>query len=57
MLLIGETASHRALRMKQDDLAAHANVDQGNRSKIERGKMPATIETHLKLLSALEINL
>jgi transcriptional regulator with XRE-family HTH domain len=43
--------------MNQDDLAARANVDQGNRSKIERGKMPAIIETYLRLFSALEINL
>lgn len=46
-----------ALAIKQGDLASSAGVDQGNLSKIERGTAKATLDTYLRLCSALGIDL
>lgn len=46
-----------ALAIKQGDLASIAGVDQGNLSKIERGTAKATLDTYLRLCSALGIDL
>lgn len=45
------------LKIKQGDLASIAGVDQGNLSKIERGAAKATLDTYLRLCSALGIDL
>ena len=45
-----------ALAIKQGDLASIAGVDQGNLSKIERGTAKATLDTYLRLCSALGID-
>jgi len=45
------------LGIKQGDLASIAGVDQGNLSKIERGSAKATLDTYLRLCSALGIDL
>ncbi|WP_138473283.1 helix-turn-helix domain-containing protein [Poseidonocella sp. HB161398] len=47
----------RALKMSQTDLASLTGVDQGNLSKIERGQLPATLDTYFRLMSALGIDL
>jgi HTH-type transcriptional regulator / antitoxin HipB len=46
-----------AIALKQGDLASVAGVDQGNLSKIERGNSVATLETYLRLCSALGIDI
>jgi Predicted transcriptional regulator len=45
------------LGIKQGDLASIAGVDQGNLSKIERGTAKATLDTYLRLCSALGIDI
>lgn len=45
------------LEIKQGDLASIAGVDQGNLSKIERGTVTATLDTYLRLCTALGIEL
>ncbi len=45
------------LGIRQGDLASIAGVDQGNLSKIERGTAKATLDTYLRLCSALGIDL
>lgn len=45
------------LGIRQGDLAIITGVDQGNLSKIERGTAKATLDTYLRLCSALGIDL
>jgi transcriptional regulator with XRE-family HTH domain len=46
-----------ALDIAQGDLASMTGVDQGNLSKIERGVSKATLDTFLRLTSALGIDI
>lgn len=46
-----------SLAIKQGDLASIAGIDQGNLSKIERGNAKATLETYLRLCTALGIDI
>jgi transcriptional regulator with XRE-family HTH domain len=46
-----------ALGLRQGDLASAAGVDQGNLSKIERGAAQATLETYLRICTAVGIDL
>ncbi len=46
----------KALGLSQNDLASLTGVAQSNLSKIERGLIPATLETYLRLASALGID-
>jgi transcriptional regulator with XRE-family HTH domain len=45
------------LKIRQGDLASISGVDQGNLSKIEHGTTKATLDTYLRLCSALGIDL
>lgn len=47
----------KALKISQQELASLTGVDQSNLSRIEHGKVPATLETYLRLLSALGLDL
>jgi HTH-type transcriptional regulator / antitoxin HipB len=47
----------QALKISQQDLASLTGVDQSNLSRIEHGKIPATLETYLRLLNALGVDL
>lgn len=46
-----------AIDLKQGDLASIAGIDQANLSRIERGNTAATLDTYLRLCSALGIDL
>ena len=50
-------ARRRALKLRQEDLSAISGVDQSNLSRIERGQIPGTLETYLRLLEPLGIDL
>ena len=47
----------RALKMPQELLSSISGVPQSSLSQIERGQVSATLETYLKLLAALGIDL
>lgn len=47
----------KALALNQADLASLSGIAQPNLSKIERGQTPATLETYLRILSALGVDL
>jgi transcriptional regulator with XRE-family HTH domain len=47
----------RALKMSQETLASLTGIAQPNLSNIERGQTTATIETYLRLLTSLGIDL
>lgn len=47
----------RALKMNQEELASITGVPQSNLSRIERGKVTAELETYLRLLNALGVDL
>jgi transcriptional regulator with XRE-family HTH domain len=47
----------KALAISQASLASLSGVAQPNLSKIERGHTPATLETYLRILSVLGIDL
>jgi transcriptional regulator with XRE-family HTH domain len=47
----------KSLSISQADLASLSGVAQPNLSKIERGQTPATLETYLRILGALGIDL
>jgi len=47
----------RALKFSQETLASVSGVPQPNLSNIERGKSVATLDTYLRLFSALGIDL
>jgi HTH-type transcriptional regulator/antitoxin HipB len=47
----------RALKISQETLACVSGVPQPNLSNIERGKSTATLDTYLRLMSALGIDL
>lgn len=45
------------LKIQQSELAEITGIPQSNLSRIERGQISATLETYLKLMSALGIDL
>jgi transcriptional regulator with XRE-family HTH domain len=47
----------RALKLSQATLSSISGVAQPNLSNIERGKSSATLDTYLRLLTALGIDL
>lgn len=47
----------RALKMSQETLASLTGTAQPNLSNIERGQTTATIETYIRLLNSLGIDL
>lgn len=55
----GPLIRHRrkTLDMPQETLAAITGIAQSNLSRIERGQTVATVETYLRLLSALGVDL
>lgn len=50
-------ARRRALGLSQESLASITGIPQPNLSKIERGQVAATLETTLRLLESLGIEL
>jgi HTH-type transcriptional regulator / antitoxin HipB len=50
-------ARRREMKLRQADLSSISGVDQSNLSKIERSQIPATLETYLRLLEPLGIDL
>lgn len=47
----------QALSISQEELSSLTGVNQSNLSRIEKGIVPAKIDTYLRLLSALGIDL
>lgn len=47
----------KSLKMSQQTLASLTGVAQPNLSKIERGKMVALLDTYLRLLAAIGVDL
>lgn len=47
----------KALSLSQASLASLTGIAQPNLSKIERGQTPATLETYLRVLSVLGVDL
>ena len=45
------------LKIQQGELAEITGIPQSNLSRIERGQISATLETYLKIMSALGIDL
>ena len=45
------------LKIQQSELAEITGIPQSNLSRIERGQISATLETYLKLMRALGIDL
>jgi transcriptional regulator with XRE-family HTH domain len=56
---IGELIRERrkATNMSQSMLASLTGVDQGNLSKIERGEATGNLDTYLRLLNALGVDM
>lgn len=56
---LGALIRHRrtALSISQASLASLSGIAQPNLSKIERGQTPATLETYLRILGSLGIDL
>jgi transcriptional regulator with XRE-family HTH domain len=50
-------ARRKSLNITQEELASITGVDQANLSRIERGMVRAEIDTYIRLLSALGIDL
>lgn len=47
----------RGLKMRQETLSSITGVAQSNLSRIERGEVIAELDTYLRLLSALGVDL
>lgn len=47
----------KELKITQEELSSLTGIDQANLSRIERGTVKAELDTYLKLLSALGIDL
>lgn len=50
-------ARRREMKLRQADLSSISGIDQSNLSKIERSQIPAALETYLRLLEPLGIDL
>ena len=59
MYLIGQIIKkyRNNLKLSQEDLAFKANLDRTYISRLEQGKMNATIKSLTKIANALEINI
>ncbi|MBK5928452.1 helix-turn-helix domain-containing protein [Rhodobaculum claviforme] len=49
--------ARRSQKIGQEELAELTGVSQPNISRIERGERPATVETYIRLLEAVGVDL